>query len=241
MFPVKDDIPLARFPLVTVALIALNVSAYLLATLSGHGGSFFGGPSVEVARHYGAVPHTLAHSSSLAHWKTAVTSLFVHGSFLHLLGNMAFLAIFGPAVEDATGRLRFPAFYLLGGLLALGVQIAVEPNSGIPVLGSSGAIAAVLGGYLLLHPRARVISLVVIPFMFTLVDVPAVLLLALWLPEQLYIYLAGLASAGAGAGGDSASELVGYLTHVGCVAFGLLAVRLFSARRSSEPPLLAVY
>jgi membrane associated rhomboid family serine protease len=235
MFPIKDNIPLARFPLVTVALIALNVLAYLLATLSGHGGSFFDGPSVEVARHYGAVPHTLTHSGSPAHWKAAVTSLFVYGSFLHLFGNMAFLAIFGPAVEDATGRLRFPAFYLLGGLLALGVQIAVEPNSSIPVLGSSGAIATVLGGHLLLHPRARVISLAVVPFMFTLVDVPAVLLIALWLPEQLYVYLAGLA------GGDSAGELTGYLTHVGCFAFGLLAVRLLSARRSSEPPLLAVY
>jgi membrane associated rhomboid family serine protease len=238
MFPVKDNIPLARFPLVTVALIALNVLAYLLATLSGHGGSFFGGPGIAVARHYGAVPHTLAHSGSLAHWKTAVTSLFVHGSFLHLFGNMAFLALFGPAVEDATGRLRFPVFYLFAGLLALGVQIAVQPNSGVPVLGSSGAIAAVLGAYLLLHPRARVISLAVIPFMFTLVDVPAVLLLALWLPEQLYIYLAGLAGAGAG---DSAGELAGYLSHVGCVAFGLLAVKLFSARRSSQPPLPAVY
>jgi membrane associated rhomboid family serine protease len=225
--------------LVTVALIALNALAYLLATLSGHGGSFFGGPSVEVARHYGAVPHTLAHTSSLAHWKAAVTSLFLYGSFLHLFGNMAFLAIFGPAVEDATGRLRFPAFYLLAGLLALGVQIAVEPNAAVPVLGSSGAVAAVLGGYLLLHPRARVISLATIPFMFTLVDVPAVLLIALWLPEQLYIYLSGLASAGAG--GDSASELAGYLTHVGCVVFGLLAVRLFSARRSDRPPLPAVY
>lgn len=237
MFPVKDNIPLARFPLVTVVLIGLNVLVYLLEVR--HGGSFLGGPSVEVARHYGAAPHMLTHSGSLAHWKAAVTSLFVHGSFLHLLGNMAFLALFGPAVEDATGRVRFPAFYLLGGLLALGVQIAVQPNSSIPVLGSSGAVAAVLGGYLLLHPRAQVISLATIPFMFTLVDVPAVLLIALWLPEQLYIYLAGLASAGAG--GDSARELAGYLTHVGCVVFGLLAVRLFSARRGSQPPLLAVY
>jgi membrane associated rhomboid family serine protease len=237
MFPVKDNIPLARFPLVTVLLIGLNVLAYLLEVR--HGGSFLGGPSVQVARHYGAASDMLTHSRSLAHWKTAVTSLFVHGSFLHLLGNMAFLALFGPAVEDATGRLRFPAFYLLGGLLALGVQIAVQPNSSIPVLGSSGAVAAVLGGYLLLHPRAQVISLATIPFMFTLVDVPAVLLIALWLPEQIYIYLAGLASAGAG--GDSASELAGYLTHVGCVGFGLLAVRLFSARRSGRPPLPAVY
>jgi membrane associated rhomboid family serine protease len=237
MFPVKDNIPLARFPLVTVALIALNVLAYLLEIR--HGGSFLGGPSVEVARHYGAAPRALTHSGSIPEWKNGVTSLFVHGSFLHLFGNMAFLALFGPAVEDATGRLRFLVFYLLAGLLALGVQIAVQPNSGVPVLGSSGAVAAVLGSYLLLHPRARVISLVAIPFMFTLVDVPALLLLVLWLPEQLYSYLAGLTSAGAG--GDSASELAGYLTHASCFVFGLLAVKLFSARRRTEPPLLAVY
>jgi membrane associated rhomboid family serine protease len=236
MFPVKDNIPLARFPVVTVALVAINVIAYLFEIR--HGGSFFGGPSESVAQRYGAVPHTLTHSHELSVWKTAVTSMFLHGSFLHLFGNMVFLAIFGPAVEDTTGRLRFLAFYLLGGLLALGAQLAVAPSSSVPVLGSSGAIAAILGGYILLYPRARVLSLTVLVFFFTLVDVPAVLMLALWFAEQLYVYLAGLASVGPIGSG---AETAGYLTHVGCFLFGLLAIRLLSARRATQPPALPVY
>jgi membrane associated rhomboid family serine protease len=236
MFPVKDNIPLARFPVLTVALVAINAIAYLFEIR--HGGSFLAGPSESVAQHYGAIPHALTHSHQLSVWKTAVTSIFVHGSFLHLIGNVAFLVIFGPAVEDATGRLRFPAFCLLGSLIALGAQLAVDPNSSIPALGDSGAISAVLGGYILLYPRARVLSLTVILFLFTLVEIPAALLLILWIPEQLYVYLAGLSTVGSA---GSNGEIVAYLTHIGCFAFGLLAIRLFSASRNSQPPLLAVY
>ncbi|HTA12606.1 MAG TPA: rhomboid family intramembrane serine protease [Solirubrobacteraceae bacterium] len=122
---------------------------------------------------YGAVPHALTHSGSLATWKTVVTSMFLHGSFLHIFGNMVFLAIFGPTVEDAIGRVRYPAFYLLGGLVAVGVHLATDPNSTGPALGSSGPIAAVLGGYILLYPRARVLTLVFIVFFVTIVAVPA--------------------------------------------------------------------
>lgn len=240
MFPIKDNIPRARFPIVTVALVAINAIAYLLEIR--HGGSFFSGPDESVARHYGAIPHALTHSHQPAVWKTAITSIFLHGSFLHLFGNVLFLAIFGPAVEDATGRLRFPVFYLLGGLIALGAQLAVDPNSSVPLLGDSGAIAAVLGGYILLYPRARVLSLTIIVFFFTLVEVPAVLLLVLWFPEQLYVHLAGLASVS----GIGSSDAAAYLTHVGGFAFGLLAIRLFakSIQRSSStppPPTLPVY
>jgi membrane associated rhomboid family serine protease len=236
MFPVKDNIPRERLPLLTVALVAINLIAYLFEIR--HGGSFLAGPSQSVAQHYGAVPHALTHSHQLSAWKTAVTSIFVHGSLLHLLSTIAFLAIFGPAVEDATGRLRFPAFYVLGGLLALGAQLAVNPNSSVPVLGGSGAISAVLGGYILLYPRARVLSLSIIVFLFTIVEVPAALLLVLWFPEQLYIYLAGLTTVGPT---GSSGEIAAYLTHVGCFAFGLLVIRLFSARRGSQPPPLPVY
>ena len=176
MFPLKDNIPLARFPLVSVALVAINVIAYLLEIR--HGGSFFNGPSPSVAVHYGAIPYELTHPGlhcdlisahanvrrerrrlsgtpgrdrdprpQPATWETVFTSMFLHGSFLHILGNMVFLAIFGPNVEDAMGRLRFLAFYLLGGLVALGAQVLVSPDSTAPTLGASGAIAAVLGGY----------------------------------------------------------------------------------------------
>lgn len=233
MFPIKDNIPLARFPIVTVVLVAINVVVYLLEIR--HGGSFFSGPITSVEAHYGAIPHDIDHAHRLG---TVLSSMFLHASFLHIFGNMVFLAIFGPTVEDTMGRVRFVVFYLLGGLIALGAQVAVDPNSTAPTLGASGAIAAVLGGYILLYPRARVLALVFIVFFFTLVEVPAVFLLGFWFLEQLYLGAAGLAGAGNGEG-------VAYFAHVGGFAFGLLLIRLFVRGRrgssgSPQPP-LSVY
>jgi membrane associated rhomboid family serine protease len=265
MFPLRDNIPLARFPIVTVVLVAINVVGYVLSIR--HGGSFFGGPAENVAVHYGAIPYELTHPSShcdlaVAHgvegtlstvacqgqagvsgtpgpqpatWETAVTSMFLHGSFLHIFGNMLFLAIFGPNVEDTTGRLRYLAFYLLGGLVALAAQVLVGPDSTAPTLGASGAIAAVLGGYLLLYPRARVLTLVFIVFFVTIVEVPAVLLLGFWFLEQLYFGAAGLASPLGG------GEGVAYFAHIGGFAFGLLLIRLFAKRREPARPPRALY
>jgi len=220
MFPLKDNIPLARLPLVTIALVAINVIVYLLEIR--HGGSFFGGPTDNVAVHYGAIPDDLDHGHRLA---TVLTSMFLHGSFLHIFGNMLFLAIFGPTVEDRLGRLRFPVFYLLGGLVALASQVGAGPNSTVPTLGASGAIAAVLGGYILLYPRARILSLVLIVFFVTIVEVPAVFLLGFWFLEQLYVGLSGLAG-----GVESSGQGVAYFAHVGGFVFGLIAVRLFVPR-----------
>lgn len=172
-----------------------------------------------------------------AAWETVFTSMFLHAGFLHIFGNMIFLAIFGPTVEDAMGRVRFPVFYLLGGLVALGAQVAADPSSAGPTLGASGAIAAVLGGYILLYPRARVLALVFIVFFFTLVEVPAVFLLGFWFLEQLYLGLAGLA-------GGPNSEGVAYFAHIGGFAFGALAIKLFVGRRArapAAPPSLPVY
>jgi membrane associated rhomboid family serine protease len=266
MFPLKDNIPLARFPLVTVALVAINVVVYLLEIR--HGGSFFGGPTADVAVRYGAIPYELTHpglhcslvsvqtlegiaesvgcqrhpGQSLlpaatggppaqpATWETVFTSMFLHGSFLHIFGNMLFLAIFGPTVEDSMGRARFLAFYLLGGLVALGAQVLVSPDSTAPTLGASGAIAAVLGGYALLYPRARILSLVFIVFFVTIVEVPAVFLLGFWFLEQLYFGAAGLASP------ISGGEGVAYFAHIGGFAFGLLLIRLFIRRARHAPP-----
>jgi membrane associated rhomboid family serine protease len=171
-----------------------------------------------------------------ATWQTAFTSMFLHGSFLHIFGNMLFLAIFGPNVEDAMGRVRYSAFYLLGGLVALGAQVLANPSSTGPTLGASGAIAAVLGGYLLLYPRARVLSLVFIVFFVTIIEVPAIFLLGFWFLEQLYFGAAGLASPVGG------GEGVAYFAHIGGFAFGLIVVRLFARRaHKPEPPRLPVY
>jgi membrane associated rhomboid family serine protease len=175
-----------------------------------------------------------------ATWETAFTSMFMHGSFLHIFGNMLFLVIFGPNVEDATGRLRYLGFYLLGGLVALAAQVLVSPDSTAATLGASGAIAAVLGGYLLLYPRARVLTLVFIVFFATIVEVPAVLLLGFWFLEQLYFGTSGLAGPIGGGGG------VAYFAHIGGFVFGLALIRLFASsnRRSAkglQPPPRAVY
>jgi membrane associated rhomboid family serine protease len=218
-----------RFPVVTVALIAINVLVYLLELR--HGGSFFAGPARAVETHYGATPQRLTHPRGglpFATWKTVFTSMFLHGSFLHIFPNMVFLAIFGPTVEDRIGRLRFAVFYLLGGLIALAAQVLAAPSSTVPILGASGAIAAVLGAHVLLYPRARVISLVFVVFFVTIVEIPAVLLLGFWFLEQLYIGLAGLAGSG---GIGSSSEVLAYFAHIGGFAFGLLAIRALLPHR----------
>ena len=265
MFPLKDNIPNERFPFVTVALVAINVLAYLLSIR--HGGTFLGGPTDTTAVHYGAIPYELTHPgdhcdlvqvrtleatvssvacqgqpgvtgtppSQPATWETVFTAMFLHGGILHIAGNMLFLAIFGPNVEDAMGPVRFTAFYLLGGLVALGAQVLVGPNSTAPTLGASGAIAAVLGGYIVLYPRARVLTLIFIIFFFTIVELPAVVLLGFWFLQQLFFGAAGLTNPVGGGGG------VAYFAHVGGFVFGLALIGVFAVRRSPQPPRYPVY
>lgn len=162
-------------------------------------------------------------------WLTLVTSMFLHGGLLHLLGNMLFLWIFGATVEDSMGRLRYLLFYLLGGLAAIGLQVAVDPSSTVPTIGASGAIAAVLGGYILLYPRARVVSIVFLILLFTVIEFPAWLLLGLWFAEQAVVGATSLGDV-AGEGGG-----IAYFAHVGGFLFGLAAIKLFANRRKQVP------
>lgn len=260
MFPLKDNIPNERFPLVTLTLIVINVVAYLLSIR--HGGSLFGGPPSDVVAHYGAIPYELTNPGrhcelisvqtptgaagsvacqgqpgvlgtpgpQPATWQTVFTAMFLHASFLHIAGNMLFLAIFGPNVEEAMGRVRYIAFYLLGGLVAFAAQVAFDPSSTAPTLGASGAIAAVLGGYILLYPRARVLTLVFIVFFATLIEIPAVILLGLWFLEQLYFGAAGAISP------IVAGGAVAYFAHVGGFIFGLALVYVFVKRHGWARP-----
>jgi membrane associated rhomboid family serine protease len=261
MIPLKDNIPTERFPFVTVALILINVVAYLLSIR--HGGGLLGGPSTSTVLHDAAIPYDFTHPGKyctlqpgvsefggtgiqavckngpfpgqIPSWETAFTAMFMHGGLLHIAGNMIFLAIFGPNVEDAVGHLKYLVFYLLGGLVALAAQIAVDPNSVAPTLGASGAIAAVLGAYLLLYPRARILTLVFIVFFVTIIEVPALVVLGFWFVEQLLFGAAGLANPAGGGGG------VAYFAHIGGFVFGLAVIRLLVARRRSEPPAHPVY
>jgi rhomboid family protein len=146
----------------------------------------------------------------------------MHGGVLHLAGNMLFLWIFGNNIEDSMGRLRFVVFYLAGGLIALGAQTVIEPNSTVPTIGASGAVAAVLGGYAILYPRARVITLVLILFFITFAELPALLVLGLWFAFQLLAGTAQLAQPVAEAGG------VAYFAHIGGFLFGMACIKLFA-------------
>ncbi|MDQ3759759.1 MAG: rhomboid family intramembrane serine protease [Actinomycetota bacterium] len=166
-----------------------------------------------------------------AWWATILTSMFLHGGFLHIIGNMLFLWVFGNNVEDAMGRLRFIAFYLLAGAVAVYAQSAIDTASTVPTIGASGAVAGVLGGYILLHPKARVVTLVIIIFFVTLIEIPAMILLGIW---ALLQFIPALGQVGTGdLGGDS----VAYLAHVGGFIFGLIMIKVFTARRDERPKL----
>jgi membrane associated rhomboid family serine protease len=242
MFPLKDNIPTERTPWVAIALIVANVVVFLLEIRSG--GSFWSGPTRSAAVDYGAIPYELTHlgkhcvlepaNGAIAcgvpdgHQPptilTVFTSMFMHAGILHLAGNMIFLWVFGNNVEDAMGHVKFLIFYLLGGLAATGLQVLVNPDSGVPSIGASGAIAAVLGGYLVLYPRARVLTLVFVLFFFTFLQLPAILFLFIWFAEQVLFGLANLSNPTGGGGG------VAYFAHIGGFLFGALTIRLFATR-----------
>ena len=249
MIPLKDNIPTDRFPFVTVGLIVANVVVYLLAIR--HGGSFFGGPDQYQEVKYGAIPTVLTHcltkheviaghqilctrTGGLPTWTTIFTAMFMHASFLHIAGNMLFLWIFGNNVEDSMGPIKYFFFYILGGIAALALQVAIHPDDTAPTLGASGAIAAVLGGYILLYPRARVLTLIFIILFFTVVELPAILVLGFWFATQIAFGAAGLTSPGASSG-------VAYFAHVGGFLFGLATVKLLATRRRQVPPRYPVY
>jgi len=256
VIPIKDNIPTDRFPFVTVALIVINFVAYILAIR--HGGSFFSGPDLQEEVKYSAIPFTLTHSgyhcglaqslggaelrcihgaapNTLPTWETVFTAMFMHASIIHIAGNMLFLWIFGNNVEDAMGHVKFVIFYLVGGIAALALQVAISPNAIVPTLGASGAIAAVLGGYIVLYPRARVLALVIIIFFFTVIELPAWVMLGIWFAEQAVFGAANLTTPTGSGGG------VAYFAHIGGFAFGLLAIRLLATKRKQLPPRTPVY
>ena len=232
MFPLRDNIPTEHFPVVTVALILANVVVYFflqegLWELPSSGGDW------PVAT-YAAIPCEITDSSPCrtapggpSALVTVFTAMFMHGSLLHLGGNMLFLWIFGNNVEDRMGPLLFLVFYLLAGLAAMAAQTLVDTGSQVPTLGASGAVAGVLGGYLLLFPRARVVTFVFIIFFFTILELPAMLFLIIWIAQQAVLGYFDL--AGQGEGG------VAYFAHIGGFVLGLLLVRAFARRKPRRP------
>ena len=173
-------------------------------------------------------------SSQPATWLTMFTSLFMHGGFLHIAGNMLFLWVFGNNIEDSMKKWKFVIFYLLGGVVANLAQVAVDPSSTAPGIGASGAIAAVLGGYALLYPRARIVTAVILIFFITLLELPALLVLGAWFVLQLLD--AAVQSPLSGGG-------VAYFAHLGGFGFGLLLIKLFADNVNKDyfQPRLPVY
>jgi len=229
MFPIRDDNPQILTPYGTYAIIGLN--ALVWAFVQGFGAAL---PLAGSICQFGLVPAQLLQSaaSDVAFpvgggyvcqlggpgWYTVLTSMFMHGGWMHLIGNLWFLWIFGNNVEDAMGTVRFVIFYLLCGLLAAALQIATNPDSTIPMVGASGAIGGVMGAYIVLYPRVHVHMLIFLGFFVTTFAVPAVFMLAYWLLIQL---ASGLLSFGAEGGG------VAFWAHIGGFVAGAVLILLF--------------
>ena len=213
MIPLKDDNPTSRTPWVTMGLIALNLAIFVYQlTLTPREAAYF-------IHQYGLVPRILTSldwGQLPPHWLppplTLFTSQFLHGGILHVLGNMLYLWIFGNNIEDSLGPVRFVLFYLAAGLAAALAQLVTDPASPAPVIGASGAIAGVLGAYLMLFPRANVLVLFWFLVFFRLIKIPAVILLGIWFAWQIV----GLGGRG-----------IAWMAHIGGFVAGLLTIHQF--------------
>ncbi len=236
MIPLRDANPTRRTPIVTLALVVACFVAFAfeLGRLGSGGTEALNAFVTE----WGIVPAELtaawpAGPDLAGEALTLITSQFLHGGWLHLLGNLLFLWIFGNNIEDRLGRIRFLVFYLVGGAVAGLAQVAIDPDSAIPTIGASGAIAATLGAYVVLFPRARITSLVFLGFFYQLIDVPAVVVLVFWFLLQL---IDGVASLGAS---DAAGGGVAFFAHIGGFVFGALVglvLRTVDRRGGSAAP-----
>jgi membrane associated rhomboid family serine protease len=203
-----------HFPIATTVIIVLNVLVFLLEL---QGGDNF-------VYQWAAVPAYIRSGNGLI---TLLTSMFLHGSWSHILGNMIFLWAFGPDMEDAMNPFSFSVFYLLGGLVAMLAQVAASPGSYVPTLGASGAIAAVMGAFLVTYPRDRIRSLFFFFFYFRITFIPAVLLIGFWFLIQLF-NIGAVASVQHGG--------VAYMAHVSGFLFGALTVKLFRRKQPTFAP-----
>ena len=210
MIPLEDESRRpSRFPVVTALIIALNALAFILELT--YGDAF-------VIR-WSVVPADIVAGRHLI---TILTALFMHASWSHILGNMVFLWAFGPEIEDAMTRPRYVAFYLIGGVVAMLAQVAADPASTVPNLGASGAIAAVMGAFLVTYPRDKIRTVLFIGWFVRITFIPAALLIGFWFLVQLLSF---------GVITDVHSGGVAYLAHIGGIVFGALTARLFEDRR----------
>lgn len=207
MIPLRDVIPSRTTPYVTIAIIAVNVAVFLFELSMGRAATRF-------AFEFGLIPAAFS-------WSAVLTSMFLHGGFLHVGGNMLFLWIFGDNVEDRMGHGRYLLFYLLCGTAAALAQTAMSPGSEVPLIGASGAIAGVMGAYLVLYPHSRIVTLIWIVFFVDFVEIPAIFFLGFWFLLQ---FVSGVGTVAAGAGSQGG---VAFWAHVAGFVVGLLGVFVF--------------
>ncbi|MGO9270052.1 MAG: rhomboid family intramembrane serine protease [Terriglobia bacterium] len=197
----------SRFPVVTTAIIVVNAFVFVLELM---GGDAF-------VMKWSEIPASIVAGH---HWITILTAMFMHAGWMHIIGNMVFLRAFGPEVEDAMGPLWYLAFYLLSGLAASLAQIALAPGSTVPNLGASGAIAGVMGAFLVTYPRDRIRTVLLLGWFTRITFIPAALLIGLWFVIQLFSQVGAVAGAQSGGG-------VAYAAHVGGFIFGAITARIF--------------
>ena len=197
-----------NMPVVTVLIILVNVFVFVLELMDGEA----------FVVKWSAVPADIVSGH---HWVTILTAMFMHGGWSHIIGNMVFLWAFGPEIEDAMGRWRYLVFYLAGGVIAMLAQIAASPHSTVPNLGASGAIAAVMGAFLVTYPSDRIRSILIILVFIRITRIPAALLIGFWFLTQLL---------NAGAVAQVQTGGVAYLAHIGGFIYGAVTARLFEDR-----------
>ncbi len=196
----------SRFSVITTTIIILNVVVFIVELTGGD----------EFVKQWSIIPADIVAGR---HWITILTAMFMHGGWIHILGNMVFLWAFGPEIEDAMGRLRYLTFYLLSGLVASLAQIAVMPGSMVPNLGASGAIAGVMGAFLITDPHDQIRTVLLLGWFTRVTLIPAALLIGLWFLTQLF--------SGVGAVADVQTGGVAYSAHIGGFIFGVLTGRFF--------------
>jgi membrane associated rhomboid family serine protease len=249
LIPLRDNNPTRSFPLICVLIIAVNVAVFLWDQLhpvlvrdivwTRYGPRAIQMPIGELSLHYAMIPALVTGQGSenvrlpidvQPAWLTIFTSMFLHANWLHIGGNMLYLWVFGNNIEDVLGKGRFVLFYLLSGLGAAAVHIASDPGSTIPTVGASGAIAGLMGAYLLLYPGTQILCLVPIFFFGMFFDLPAILVIGQWFALQ-FINAQWLGSGEMLRGGG-----VAYLAHIGGFLTGLLLIVLFGGRGLLRPP-----
>ncbi len=219
MIPLRDDNPTVLWPIVTAALIIANTAAFFYEL------SLEPGRLDALIYQMGMIPASLTqvYMPGTGGYFTVWTSMFLHGGWMHIIGNMLYLWIFGNNIEDSMGHLRFVFFYLLAGLAAAATHLALNPASTVPTIGASGAVSGVLGAYLVLFPHARIQTLLILGFFIRLVYLPAWLLLIFWIGLQLLNQASSVVDAGAGG--------VAYAAHIGGFAAGIILIPLFRKYR----------